>query len=58
MDLPKTYIPKDYEDAIYKKWEASGCFNPDNLKVDKKANLLLFLCHHPMPLEFYMWVIP
>jgi len=37
MDLPKTYIPKDYEDAIYKKWEASGCFNPDNLKVDKKA---------------------
>ncbi len=28
-DLEKAYNPKDFEDAIYKKWEASGFFNPD-----------------------------
>ncbi len=37
MELPKAYIPKDYEDDIYKKWEESGYFNPDNLPVDKEA---------------------
>ena len=30
--LPKTYNPADYEDAIYAQWEKSGFFNPDNLK--------------------------
>jgi valyl-tRNA synthetase len=30
-ELPKTYNPADYEDAIYEKWEQSGFFNPDNL---------------------------
>ena len=28
-ELPKTYTPEAYEDAIYKKWEESGFFNPD-----------------------------
>jgi len=28
-ELPKTYEPKQYEDAIYQKWEESGFFNPD-----------------------------
>ena len=28
-ELPKAYEPKNYEDAIYKKWEESGLFNPD-----------------------------
>jgi valyl-tRNA synthetase len=31
-ELPKAYDPKQYEDAIYKHWEDSGFFNPDNLK--------------------------
>jgi len=31
-ELPKTYNPADYEDAIYTEWEKSGFFNPDNLK--------------------------
>ncbi|MEI6596643.1 MAG: valine--tRNA ligase, partial [bacterium] len=31
-ELPKTYNPADYEDAIYEKWEKSGFFNPNNLK--------------------------
>lgn len=28
-ELPKAYDPKSYEDAIYKRWEDSGFFNPD-----------------------------
>lgn len=30
-NLEKAYEPKKYEDDIYKKWESSGFFNPDNL---------------------------
>src|SRR3989338_10695681 len=29
-EMPKSYDPKLYEDAIYKKWEQSGFFNPNN----------------------------
>jgi len=39
MDLPKAYNPKDVEDAIYKKWEDSGFFNPDKNKKGKKVPL-------------------
>jgi len=31
-ELPKSYNPQQYEDAIYKRWEESGFFNPDNLQ--------------------------
>ncbi len=31
MELPKAYEPGKYEDEIYKRWEESGFFNPDNL---------------------------
>ena len=34
-DLPKAYNPKEVEDEIYRKWEASGYFNPDNLPADE-----------------------
>ncbi len=30
-ELPKAYEPQKYEDLIYKRWEESGFFNPDNL---------------------------
>ncbi len=30
-ELPKAYEPQNYEDQIYKRWEESGFFNPDNL---------------------------
>ncbi|MCK4635368.1 MAG: class I tRNA ligase family protein [Candidatus Moranbacteria bacterium] len=30
-DFSKTYNPQEVEDDIYKKWEESGYFNPDNL---------------------------
>jgi len=36
-ELPKAYNPADYEDKIYKLWEKSGFFNPDNLKVAENA---------------------
>ncbi len=31
-ELSKAYDPKQYEDAMYERWENSGFFNPDNLK--------------------------
>ncbi len=31
-DLSKAYDPQEVEDDIYKKWEESGYFNPDNLE--------------------------
>ncbi|MCX6797896.1 MAG: class I tRNA ligase family protein, partial [Candidatus Falkowbacteria bacterium] len=37
VELDKTYNPKGYEDKIYKKWEESGFFNPDNLVLDPTA---------------------
>ena len=36
-NLPKAYEPSKYEDKIYKKWEKSGYFNPDNLDLPKKV---------------------
>ena len=30
-ELPKIYDPKAVEDEIYKRWEESGFFNPDNI---------------------------
>jgi len=31
-ELPKIYDPKAVEDEIYKRWEESGFFNPDNIE--------------------------
>jgi valyl-tRNA synthetase len=36
-ELAKTYEPKQYEDKIYKEWEESGFFNPDNLDLPPDA---------------------
>lgn len=33
--MEKAYDPKQYEEEIYKKWENSGYFNPDNLPGDR-----------------------
>jgi hypothetical protein len=27
-EFPKKYLPKDFEDKLYKKWEESGKFKP------------------------------
>jgi valyl-tRNA synthetase len=37
QELDKTYIPQDNEDKIYKIWEESGLFNPDNLILPDNA---------------------
>ncbi|MFA5995598.1 MAG: valine--tRNA ligase [Patescibacteria group bacterium] len=42
MNLPKAYNAQDYEDKIYKQWEASGYFNPDNLPGNGEPFSLLF----------------
>ena len=36
-ELNKTYNPSENEDKIYKKWEDSGFFNPDNLNLSAEA---------------------
>ncbi len=36
-ELAKQYDATAHEDGIYKKWEESGFFNPDNLKLDENA---------------------
>src|SRR3989339_1554444 len=42
MELPKTYDSKNIEDKIYKFWEESGFFNPDNLpKRHKKPYTII-----------------
>src|SRR5680860_184681 len=36
-EIPKAYNPQEVEDAIYKRWEESGFFNPDNLELPETA---------------------
>jgi len=36
-EISKAYCPQEVEDEIYKKWEESGAFNPDNLKLPANA---------------------
>ncbi len=37
-EIAKSFEPSLYEDGIYKKWEESGCFNPDNLELPENAS--------------------
>src|SRR3989338_3930662 len=41
IELPKTYNPKEVEDKIYKLWEESGFFNPDNLPPQQVRGKLI-----------------
>jgi len=41
--LLKPYDPKATEDAIYKRWEESGFFNPDNLPGNRKENYCIIM---------------
>ena len=36
-EIPKVYQALDHEDEIYKKWEKSGFFNPDNLVLPENS---------------------
>lgn len=35
-ELPKTYNPREVEQQIYRRWEASGFFNPDKLPLSRR----------------------
>ncbi len=39
----KPYDPQATEAAIYKKWEDSGYFNPDNLEGDRKESFTIIM---------------
>ncbi len=41
IELDKAYEAKKFEDEIYKTWEESGYFNPDNLKNAKNPYCVL-----------------
>lgn len=40
-EIPKAYEPKGVEDSIYKAWEESGFFNPDNLPGKRKESFTI-----------------
>jgi len=40
-EMPKTYDPSSVEDSIYKQWEESGFFNPDNLPGKPKKSFTI-----------------
>lgn len=42
-EISKAYEPKNVEDSIYKKWEESGFFNPDNLPGKRKEAFTISL---------------
>ncbi len=37
IEMNKTYSPSEWEDKIYKDWQDSGYFNPDNLPLAEDA---------------------
>ncbi|MEX2090541.1 MAG: valine--tRNA ligase [Candidatus Paceibacterota bacterium] len=43
MEFPKNYNPKEVEDKIYKLWEESGYFNPDNLPGDRPESFTIIM---------------
>ncbi|MDO8509751.1 MAG: class I tRNA ligase family protein, partial [bacterium] len=40
MELPKVFESQNYEEEIYRKWEESGFFNPDNLTGDSYSIMM------------------
>lgn len=46
-DFTKAYNPQETEDKIYKKWEESGFFNPDNLNLPDDAETYTIILPPP-----------
>lgn len=42
-DFLKPYSPKDNEEDLYKKWEESGYFNPDNLPGERNTPFTIIM---------------
>ncbi len=43
QELTTSYNPKEVEDKIYKLWEDSGYFNPDNLPGERKETYTIMI---------------
>lgn len=43
IEIPKAYNPKESEEKIYKLWEESGYFNPNNLPGNRKETFTIIL---------------
>ncbi|OGM96321.1 MAG: valine--tRNA ligase [Candidatus Yanofskybacteria bacterium RIFCSPHIGHO2_02_FULL_38_22b] len=43
VELEKNYNPKETEERIYKLWEESGYFNPDNLPRERKESFCIIM---------------
>ena len=43
MELPKAYNPMQTEEKIYRIWEKSGFFNPDNLPGKRRENFVVMM---------------
>lgn len=54
MALPKTYNPKEVESKIYKLWEESGFFNPDNLPGERKEKFVAAIAPPNITGELHM----
>ncbi|KKT90370.1 MAG: hypothetical protein A3G02_00140 [Candidatus Yanofskybacteria bacterium RIFCSPLOWO2_12_FULL_44_13b] len=54
VDLSKTYNPKETEDRIYRLWEESGFFNPDNLENAKAGNFVAAIAPPNITGELHM----
>ncbi len=46
-DFTQSYNPQEVEDDIYKKWEESGYFNPDNLDLPEDAKTYTIILPPP-----------
>ncbi len=53
-ELPKTYNPKEVEDKIYKLWEESGFFNPDNLPGERREKFVTCIAPPNITGELHM----
>lgn len=47
QELSKAYNPAENEDKIYQKWENSGYFNPDNLRLPAEAKTYTIILPPP-----------
>jgi len=53
-ELPKIYDPKEVEDKIYKLWEESGFFNPDNLPGERTEKFVAAIAPPNITGELHM----
>jgi valyl-tRNA synthetase len=53
-EIPKTYAPKETEDRIYKLWEESGVFTPENLSRTDQGNFVATIAPPNITGELHM----